>query len=138
MATKAISTYKTYLMHATSGDGGGTYEDLVPIKDYPDLGGSPEQLETTDLQDAITTYINGLKSQDALEFTINYTKENFTKLKALENKDEQYAVYFGDETGKDGKFKFAGQLSVTASAGETNAVREAKISISVSSEITFE
>ena len=41
----AISTYKVFLMHKTSG--GDTYSKLVDIKEFPDLGGEPEMLETT-------------------------------------------------------------------------------------------
>ena len=39
----AISTYKVFLMKK----GTSTYEKLVDIKDFPDLGGAPEMLETT-------------------------------------------------------------------------------------------
>ena len=37
----AISTYKIFLMKKGSGD---TYEKLIDIKSFPDLGGSPEML----------------------------------------------------------------------------------------------
>ena len=69
----AISTYKIFLMKKGAGD---TYEKLVDIKDFPDLGGSPEMLETTTLSDGMQTYIPGIQSLDALEFTANYTKED--------------------------------------------------------------
>ena len=73
---KAISTYKTYL-HYKSGD---SYEKLIDIKDFPDLGGEPEMLETTTLSDKMQTYIPGIQSLDALTFTCNYTKEEYAKL----------------------------------------------------------
>lgn len=94
----AISTYKIFLMKkATAGE---TYEKVIDIKDFPDLGGAPEMLETTTLSDKMQTYIPGIQSLDALEFTANYTKADFTKLKALEGKEESYAVWFGgEETG---------------------------------------
>ena len=43
----AISTYKVFLMKKTS----ETWSKLIDIKDFPDLGGSPELLETTTLSD---------------------------------------------------------------------------------------
>ena len=78
----AISTYKIFLMKKSS----PAYEKLIDIKDFPDLGGAPEMLETTTLSDNMQTYIPGIQSLDALEFTANYTKEDFTKLKALEGR----------------------------------------------------
>ena len=76
----AISTYGIFLMHKASGE---TYSKLIDIKDFPDLGGAPEMLETTTLSDSMQTYIEGIQSADALEFSANYTKEDFTKCNAL-------------------------------------------------------
>jgi hypothetical protein len=127
----AISTYGIYLMHKSTGD---TYEKLIDIKDFPDLGGAPEMLETTTLSDKMQTYIPGIQSLDGLEFTANYTKADFTKLKALEGKDEAYAVFFGEE-GADGKFEFNGSLSVFPVGGGVNEVVGMTISIAPSTPI---
>ena len=89
----AISTYKIFLMKKPSE--GDTYEKLIDIKEFPDLGGAPEMLETTTLSDNMQTYIPGVQSLDALEFTANYTKVDFTKLKALEGQEIDFAVWFG-------------------------------------------
>lgn len=45
----AISTYKVFLMHKAGSE--GTYTKLIDIKEFPDLGGEPEMLETTTLSD---------------------------------------------------------------------------------------
>ena len=71
----AISTYKIFLMMKKD----ASYEKLIDIKDFPDLGGAPEMLETTTLSDKMQTYIPGIQSLDALEFTANYTKDDFEK-----------------------------------------------------------
>ena len=128
----ARSTYGIYLMHKVS----DTYEKLIDIKSFPDLGGSPEMLETTTLSDSMQTYIPGIQSLDGLEFEANYTKADFTKLKALEGKDESYAVYFGEE-GADGKFEFNGSLSVFPVGGGVNEVIGMTISIAPSTPITI-
>lgn len=137
----AISTYKIFLMKkATTGD---TWEKLIDIKDFPDLGGSPEMLETTTLSDKMQTYIPGIQSLDALEFTANYTKEDFTKLKALEGVDSEYAVWFGGTetggvvtpTGSDGKFEFNGQLSAFPVGGGVNEVVDMTVTIAPSTPI---
>ena len=64
----AISTYRVFLMHASST---GSYEKLLDIKSFPDLGGAPEMLETTTLSDNMQTYISGIQSMDGLEFDAN-------------------------------------------------------------------
>ena len=51
----AISTYKAFLMVKKN----DSWENLVPIKEFPDLGGSPERLQTTTLSDKAHTYIAG-------------------------------------------------------------------------------
>ena len=139
----AISTYKIFLMSSTDGT---KYEKLIDIKSFPDLGGAPEMLETTTLSDAMQTYIPGIQSLDALEFEANYTKEDFAKLKALEGKEQQYAVWFGGTgegetltpTGSDGKFKFKGQLSVYPVGSGVNEVVNMNINIAPSTPITLD
>lgn len=138
----AISTYKVFLMKKGTSD---TYEKLVDIKDFPDLGGTPEMLETTTLSDGMQTYIPGIQSLDALEFTANYTKEDFTKLKALEGLDNDYSVWFGGTvsgntvtpTGEHGKFNFKGALSVFPVGGGVNEVVGMNITIAPSTAITM-
>lgn len=138
----AISTYKIFLMKKD--DSEETWEKLIDIKDFPDLGGAPEMLETTTLSDPMQTYIPGIQSLDSLEFNANYTKENFTKLKALEGAEHDYAVWFGGTeagsvltpTGDDGKFLFKGQLSVFPVGSGTNEVVGMTITIAPSTPIT--
>lgn len=138
----AISTYKIFLMMKT----GDNWGKLIDIKDFPDLGGSPELLETTTLSDRMQTYIPGIQSLDALEFTANYTKADYTTLKALENVENEYAVWFGGTesgdtvtpTGSEGKFTFTGALSVYASGGGVNEVVGMTITIAPSTPITME
>lgn len=137
----AISTYKVFLMK--KGTTGDTFAKLVDIKDFPDLGGAPEMLETTTLSDAMQTYIQGIQSSDALEFNANYTKEDFTTLKALQGTKNTYAVWFGASEssgvvtpdGSDGKFEFDGELSVFVTGSGTNEVVGMTITIAPSTPI---
>ena len=138
----AISTYKVFLMVKES----STYTKLIDIKEFPDLGGEPELLETTTLSDNMQTYIPGIQSLDGLTFTANYTKDDFSKLKALEGVTNTYAVWFGGEgsgstltpTGTDGKFEFEGELSVYPVGGGVNEVVEMSITIAPSTPIEFD
>ena len=138
----AISTYKIFLMMK----GDSAYEKLIDIKDFPDIGGAPEMLETTTLSDKMQTYIPGIQSLDALAFTANYTKEDFTKLKALEGQEKEFAVWFGgtetaDGTltpdGSDGKFEFKGQLSAFPVGGGVNEVVDMTVTIAPSTPINL-
>jgi hypothetical protein len=127
----AISTYGIFLMHKTA----STYEKLIDIKDFPDLGGAPEMLETTTLSDSMQTYIEGIQASDALEFTANYTKADYAKCNELKGTEESYAVYFGED-GTNGKFEFKGYLSARVNGGGVNEVVGMTISIAPSTPIT--
>ena len=129
----AISTYGISLMYKGTGE---TYTKLIDIKDFPDLGGAPEMLETTTLSDNMQTYIPGIQSLDALEFTANYTKADFAKIKAMEGVDTAFAVWFGKD-GADGKFEFKGQISAFPVGGGVNEVVSMTISIAPSTPITM-
>ena len=130
----AQSSYNTILKYSESED--GLFEKLVDIKDFPDLGGSPELLETTTLSNSAQTYIHGIQSMDAMEFTANYSKADYKKVYDLSNKPLKFRLYFGEnEEGEDGIFSWEGELTVWATGHGVNEVREMIISIAPSTEI---
>lgn len=137
----AISTYKVFLMKKGSGD---AWSKLVDIKDFPDLGGTPEMLDTTTLSDKSRTGIPGIQDNEALAFTANYDKTKYDELKALEGQEEEYAVWMGGTesggvvtpTGSNGKYSFNGYLSVYVNGGGVNEVVNMSISIMPSSIIS--
>ena len=138
----ATSTYMTFLMKKGTGD---TYDKLVDIKDFPDIGGAPEMLETTTLSDSMQTYIEGIMSSDAMEFTINYDLATYETLLAMKGVETAFAIWFGGTesasgvtpTGEEGKFEFKGYLSVRVLGKGVNEVKEATISIAPSTPITL-
>lgn len=140
----AISTYKVFLMHKGSSE--SSYSKLIDIKEFPDLGGDPEMLETTTLSDKMQTFIAGIQSMDAMQFTANYTLSEHKELQKLNGKTESYAVWFGGTesggtltpTGSDGKFKFDGQLTCYPNGGGVNEVINLTISIAPSTPITLD
>lgn len=139
----AISTYKIFLMKKENS--GSTYTKVIDIKSFPDLGGEPELLETTTLSDKMQTFIPGIQKLDALKFTANYTKEDYETLKALEEKEIDYAVWFGGTEqggtltpdGSQGKFEFKGQLSVYVNGGGVNEVVDMTATIAPSTPINM-
>lgn len=140
----ATSTYMTFLMHKKEN---ADYEKLIDITEFPDLGTDPEMLETTTLSDRMQTFIMGIQGNEAMTFNTNYDHTGYMALKALKNKTEGYAVWFGGTeneegtvtpTGEEGKFSFDGQLSARVTGGGVNEVRGMAITIAPSSVITEE
>lgn len=130
----ATSTYMTFLMHKESEE----WKKLIDITEFPDLGTDPEMLETTTLSDRMQTFILGIQGNEALNFNANYDHGDYMKLKKLERKKEEYAVWFGGDeqadgsvtpTGVEGKFSFGGELSVRVTGGGVNEVRGMGITI---------
>ena len=121
----AISTYPITLK------AGGT--KLVDVKDFPDLGGSPELLDTTTLSDAAKTYIAGIKDQQALEFTANYTATDYAK--CTKPAGTAFSLEFGAD-GANGTFSWTGSSSVHIVGAGVNAVVDMKIVCIPSTAIT--
>ena len=123
-----------------------TYNKLVDIKDFPNLGGEPEMIEVTTLSDKMQKFIAGIQQLESMSFTANYDKAEFTALKALEHTTGHYAVWFGGTesnnvvtpTGSDGKFSFDGELSVYAAGAGVNEAVNMTITIAPSTVIDFE
>jgi len=108
---------------------------LCKIKSYPQVGGEPEQLETTDLEDTMQTFVPGVQSVESMQFTANYDKDTFTTVKASEGTEQYYQLEFGD-SGADGFFSWKGQHSVFVNEGEVNGVREMTITVTPSTIIS--
>lgn len=126
----AVSTQGVTLKWGTSA---AALTKTVDIKDFPDLGGAPEMLETTTLSDQMQTYIMGIQSADMMEFTCNYTKADFQAVLADANTNLYYALDFGTE----GTFQWQGQHSAWVVGAGVNAVTEFKIGIAPSTKPTL-
>lgn len=136
----AISTYKVFLMKKGSGS---SYEKLIDIKSYPDLGGDPEMLDTTTLSNKMKTYIMGIQDAEKLEFTANYDWTEYQALLSDVGVQKDYAIWFGGTesggtltpTGSAGKFTFSGQLALKVNGGGVNEVVNLTLSIIPNTEI---
>lgn len=129
----AINTSNTILKYAETKE--GTFEKLIDITNYPDLGGVPNKLDTTDLtQTKFKTSILGLQEIPDLSFESNYTLENYKKVQALEGKTLWYQLEFG-ENGKYGKFQWSGDISVYVSGAGVDEVRKMMTTLSAETPI---
>lgn len=126
---KAHSTIGTTLEVSSDGT---SWEKMCKVKTFPALGGAPEQIETTDLEDEVQTSIPGVQSMDAMEFTANYTYENFNAVKAKANTPLHYRLKLAKNAGVA---TWQGQHSVFVNQGEVNGLIEMTISVSPSTKI---
>ena len=148
MSYNASSTYKTFLMHSTDGT---NYTKVIDVKDFPDLGGTPETIDTTTLSDSMRTSVLGIQEAENLVFNANYDPAQFASLTALAVADEAapsyYAVWFGgtDVSGSDptptgnlGKFSFMGTMAKPIiTGGGVNEARSVQITIAPATPIAF-
>ncbi len=130
----AISTYPITLKYDSSATGTPNWTDVCDIKDFPDLGGAPEMLETTTLSDAAKTYIAGIEDQQALEFTANYDEDDMDTIAGLTG-TKKFQLWFGTN-GASGKFAFSGTISTYVVGAGVNEVVDMKIVIVPSTPIT--
>ena len=135
----AQSTFGTKLY--VYDDESQSWEKLPPIKDFSDLGGEPEMIETTTLEDPNQTNIFGVQSMDTITFTTNFDKSDFYKFNRLaDHQIRSFKIVFSHGTLDDMIDDYAtywkGQLSIFKNGGAVNEVIEATVSISCSSPIS--
>ena len=130
----AISTYPVALKYDKSANETPSWDDVCDIKDFPDLGGAPEMLETTTLSESARTYIAGIKDQQALEFTANYDEDDMDAI-ALLTGTKKFQLWFG-AAGVSGKFSFSGSISTYVVGAGVNEVVDMKVVIVPSTPIT--
>lgn len=126
----AINTFGVELHWGESAE---TVAKVIDIKDFPDLYGEPEMLETTTLSDEAVTHIKGIRSSDSMTFTYNYTKEDFTKVEADADKALFYKLVFSDGS----EFTWEGQHSSGLPGKGVNEVIEAQVIIAASTPVRF-
>lgn len=105
--------YKCDISHARESRCSGTFEKLIDITEYPDLGGEKEKLDVTTLSDTKKRTINGIEDTGDLAFKAWYEKADYKKLLDLQEagKVDKYQLWFGEE-GVDGKWEWAGVMAV--------------------------
>lgn len=115
---------------------GSSYVKYTDIKSFPDLGGTPEQIDVTTLEATMKQYINGVQEVDAMEFESDCDSDlaNYTAMKAKENTLLYYQVVLG-HTGKSAFFQ--GTHSVHITGGEVNGAISMVTSIAPATDITI-
>ena len=125
----AISSFGVTLKWGESAE---AVAKVVDIKDFGDLIGEPNLLETTTLSDSQVTNIPGIRSGDSIPFTCNYTKADFDKVYADENKPLYYELAFSDGSA----FTWQGQHTVGIPGKGVDEVLEFTINCAASTPVT--
>lgn len=101
--------------------GASAWTKIENLMSTPEMGGEPEKVEVTTLQDGIRQYIEGIKDPGDLAFQFLYDNEtttsNFRVLKGLEGASHDFKVVFPD----DSEWAFKAQVSVRMDGAEVNA-----------------
>ena len=126
----AISSFGITLKWGTSAE---TAAKVVDIKDFPDLIGDPNLLETTTLSDAQVTNIPGIKGSDLLTFTCNYTSADFKAVKDDEGTPQHYVLEFSDGS----KFSWQGQHTCGLPGKGVDEVVEFTVNVVPSTAVEF-
>ena len=130
----ARSTIHTTLKFGTTKE---SLTKMCPITSYPDLIGTPENIEVTDLDCEQQTFVPGVKSLDTMEFEANYDKEIYSTLTANEKKDGYFELEFGTD-GADGVFEWQGMYTLSVLGGGTNEARKMKIVVTPSTDFKLQ
>lgn len=124
----------TFLMHK---DEGGSWEKLVDVTTSPATGGEPEMIDITTLSDHTERKTDGIRKMETMKWEALYNPTDFAKCVALQNKEEQYGIWYGGTesgdtitpTGEYGSWSFKGKLNVYASEVSTNSPYKMTITI---------
>jgi hypothetical protein len=105
----------------------------LEIKDFPDMGGAPNQIDTSTLKGRAKTYIAGLPSAASLEFTLNYDEEVF---EALDDSSFSPGYMYQLKLGPDEGFEWSGEHVVWVTGNGVDAPVEMRLMIANSTPIT--
>ena len=128
----ATSTANTILKSsATAVD---AFTKLLDIVGYPDLGGTPSKLDTTDLSATkFKTSILGLQEIPDLTFEANYDLATYTSISAMTG--THWFNLEGGEGGADGIFAWSGEVQVYKNGGGVDEVRKMTVILSAETPI---
>ena len=126
----AISTFGIELHWGTSAD---AVKKVIDIKDFPDLIGEVNTLETTTLSDSAQTFIPGITQSQVMTFTANFTSADFAAVKAEENTPLYYELSFSDGS----KFAWQGQHTVGVPGKSVDEVVEFTVNVTPSTAVEF-
>lgn len=76
-----------------------SYTKLIDVTAIPATGSAQSKIETTVLSSAKKQYIADREDLPDLEFTYNYTADNFSDVQAIANEEYYFMIIYGDGSG---------------------------------------
>lgn len=126
---KAISSLGLKLLAGPDKD---SLTELCRIKDFPDLKGTPNNLECTDLQDEQQAFIAGILQSDTKTFTANFVPEVYDRIESMERQEMLFALLL---KGTAGGFVFPGQFTLGIPGKGVDEVLDMTINITSSGDV---
>lgn len=76
------------------------FKEVVEVKDAPESGSDPEQIEVTTLKRKRKSYVEGREDSSIQNFTFNYTEENYFErvLPYCDGKIHEFMLVYQDKT----------------------------------------
>lgn len=116
------TTSLTYLYYSTGSD----FEKLIDITSYPDLFTAPEKIDISTLSSNQRQYAPGMVDLPDYSFGFVWDKENYEKIKALEGKETEFQLRFG-ENGEYGAWQWTGDIFARPLGGSVGSARTGEI-----------
>lgn len=120
------------LSYKTS-DGGSSFKTLKDLQEIPELGGTPNKVDVTTLDDEARAYINGLIEYGDLSFKFLYDKTQFLELNGLTGIID-WKVEFPDTLTAT----FSGESSVKIDGEGIESATTYTLTLALSSKIVFQ
>ena len=122
-------------------NGTNAFAELVEIKDAPDTGSDPEQIEVTTLKRRRKIYVEGREDSPSQAFLYNYTEDNyFTKVMPYCNGEiHDFLVVYPDGTGtliKGSARTRKNSISLNSAIEATLVITPTEIEDKTSSQVT--
>ena len=111
---------------------GGSFKTLKDLQEIPELGGTPNKVDVTTLDDEARAYINGLIEYGDLSFKFLYDKTQFIELNGLTGIID-WKVEFPDTLTAT----FSGESSVKINGEGIETATTYTLNLALSSKIVF-
>lgn len=140
--TQPFLTYGTQLVWAKTEAELETATRFIDIREYPDMGGAPAEVDVTTLMNKMKVNIPGLQSISALEFPYFVDQNGGANMRDVMESSGQ-PLYYMLKIGvqKDGKtpvikLTWRGTHTTWTTGASVDGATEATLSVTVSSDIT--
>lgn len=119
---------------------GSSYTDMVGCKEFPDLGGDPNKVENSAVDDEYKQYENGQKDAGDIQFRFRYRstaeKAQYTAMRAIETAGTDVAWKVTLADGATMEFTGTAATRLLTSGGPDTPV-DWQLTVGLSSDFTF-